>query len=292
MGGLRRARWLIISCLGLGLLPRAHGATSLELPADTPVPGGVAVIALESRGGQPPEVEYGGHRVMVRRDRDGWRAVVGIPLDTEPGPQTIVVHHPEGRTARQGFEVVAKRYPTQRLTITDTRKVEPTPEDLERIRREQAAIRTALATWSETGPTGLGLRRPAGGRLSSPFGLRRFFNDQPRRPHSGLDIAAPRGAPVLAAADGTVVATGELFFNGNTVLLDHGQGLVTMYCHLERIDVLQGQRVGVGARLGAVGNTGRATGPHLHFGVSLNQAFVDPGLFLPDSDWGATERHE
>jgi murein DD-endopeptidase MepM/ murein hydrolase activator NlpD len=247
------------------------------------------VVAVQSHDERAPEAEYGGHRVMVRRDGDGWSAVVGIPLDTEPGPQAVIVRHPDGHTVRQGFEVAAKRYPTQRLTITDTRKVEPTPEDLERIRREQEAIRTALATWSHPGPAGLGLERPVTGRLSSPFGLRRFFNDQPRRPHSGLDVAAARGAPVLAAADGTVVATGEFFFNGKTVFLDHGQGLVTMYCHLDRIDIAEGQHVRAGERVGAVGNTGRATGPHLHFGVSLNQAFVDPGLFLSGADSRATE---
>ena len=124
--------------------------------------------------------------------------------------------------------------------------------------------------------------KPAQGPTSSPFGLKRFFNEQARRPHSGLDIAAPRGANIIAPADGEIILTGNFFFNGNSIFIDHGQGLITMYCHMDKLDSQQGDVVKAGDIIGKVGSTGRATGPHLHWTVSLNNNRVEPLLFLAE----------
>ena len=245
--------------------------------APVAVPGGIAVI--DRNTASRPQVFYGQRRVLVLDNPPGWQAVVGIPLGAAVGPQTVRVNTEAGeKTAR--FYVKPKEYAEQRITISDERKVNPTPEDLKRIRRESALIRAAKTRWSEKPLRSFRLALPVVGRMSSPFGLRRFFNEQPRRPHSGLDIAAAAGTAVAAPRDAVVIETGDYFFNGKTVFLDHGQGFVTMYCHLQDIRARRGERVKAGAIIATVGQTGRATGPHLHWGVYLNNAAVDPALFL------------
>ncbi len=216
---------------------------------------------------------------MVLPAGEAWSAVVGLPLTLKPGTHQLTVAA-NGNAVSRDFQVADKRYQAQHITIKNKRMVNPEKRDLQRIGREQKRIRKALATWNATSPDTLRFLLPVEGPLSSPFGLRRFFNEQPRKPHSGLDLAAAEGTPVKAPAGGRIVDTGDFFFNGNTVFIDHGQGLVTMYCHLSRIDVEPGQSVKPGEIIGAVGKTGRVTGAHLHWGVSLNDARVDPVLFL------------
>lgn len=266
-------RFSLQTLLAAALLA-ASADPALALPRDARVPGGVAVIPLP-HAGPAPRVRYDGRPVLVVND-GGWKAVVGIPLDAEPGPHAL-----EFEQQRLGFRVEAKAYQEQRLNVK-REYVEPSAEALARIRRETRRIRDALNHFSAATPAALGFIVPVDGPTSSPFGLRRFFNDQPRRPHSGLDLAAPAGTPILAPAAGTVLDAGDFYFNGNTVFIDHGGGLITMYCHLRDVTVRKGQPVAAGETIGSVGATGRVTGPHLHWGVALNGALVDPSLFLSE----------
>ncbi|UCC57396.1 MAG: peptidoglycan DD-metalloendopeptidase family protein [Gammaproteobacteria bacterium] len=256
-------------------------AWCIALPMEhAPVPGGIVVIPLPGDA-DPASIRFGGKRVMTTQTDTSQYAVVGLALGVKPGTHYLEARTVTDKPLRLSFQVTDKQYETQHITIKDKRKVTPEKRDMERINRESKTIRAALRHWSDNEAVPLRFIKPVDGPYSSPFGLRRFFNEQPRKPHSGLDIAAPEGTPIRAPAAGTVIDTGDYFFNGNTVFIDHGQGLVTMYCHLSRIDVKPGQAITSGEPIGLVGMTGRVTGPHLHWGVSLNDARVDPMLFLP-----------
>ncbi len=253
---------------------------ALELPRANSVPGGIALVNLGPSESMP-RARFRERPVLVTQSGPIWYAVVGLPLGLQAGAYQVEVMV-DGGKRQFPFEVAAHEYESQYITIKDKRKVNPNAQDLERIGKESKRIKQALAQFSDDIAPQLALALPVEGRFSSPFGLRRFFNQQPRKPHSGLDIAAPTGTPIRAPAAGRVIETGDFFFNGNTVFLDHGRGLVTMYCHMDRIDVEVGQQLEQGAMLGTVGMTGRVTGPHLHWGVSLNDARVDPNMLLTE----------
>lgn len=254
-------------------------ATASRLPRTAAVPGGVARLEL---GDAPtaPRASIDGKRVLVLRDAKGWLALVGIGLDARPGTTAAVVVESDAGSRQISLAIKPKQYAVQRLKVAP-RHVQLSAEDLARHERERAHLQALLHRYTEQAPATLRLVVPAPGRRSSSFGLRRVFNDEARNPHGGMDIAAATGTPVVAAGRGEVIDTGDYFFNGQTVIVDHGQGFLTLYCHLARIEASVGQRVAVGEALGSVGATGRVTGPHLHFSVYLNATAVDPALFLP-----------
>lgn len=240
----------------------------------SPVPGGVVIVAIKGKEALP-KVTYHAEPALVRRTATGWQAVVGIPLSAKPGQDAIEV---DGQAVP--FSIKPKRYPEQRLHLGNQRLVTPDPEDEVRIAREQTIMAPAWRAWPEGLVPSLRFRQPTPGGLTSSFGLRRIFNGVPKSPHAGLDIKAPAGQAVRAPAAGVVVLTGDFFFSGNAVFLAHGEGVVSLFAHLSKITVKQGQVVKAGDLLGNVGQTGRATGPHLHWSLSLNNARVDPRPFL------------
>ena len=244
---------------------------TMGVPEHDPVPGGIALVPLTT----DKNVMFDGRMVMITESDSGYVAVVGIPLSRSPGS-----FHLDTAEGKVHFNVKEKQYEEQRLTIQDKRKVNPYARDMDRITRERAEMDAAFNNFRPVSQTETNFDLPTEGIVSSSFGLRRILNDQPRSPHSGMDIAAPEGTPIHSPAKGIIVATGDYFFNGNTVMVDHGQGLITMYCHMSSISVDIGQAVEKSQYLGDVGKTGRVTGAHLHWSVSLNNARVNPDLFL------------
>src|ERR1700722_2247541 len=256
-------------------------AASTQLPQPSLVPGGVFIFPVQSLDRQAaPVVTLDGQRAMVLRSDGRWVAVVGLPLSEKPGHLTIVVRNGDAPETSVGFDITDKHYVTQSLKVAPS-KVDLSKEDEERVNREVPHIKAIMATFTDTAPATLRMRQPIPGVRSSSYGMRRIFNNEPRNPHTGMDIAAPTGTPIKAPAAGRVIDTGDYFFNGNTVFIDHGEGMITMYCHLSEIDVKAGDSVATGQVIAKVGATGRVTGPHLHFGVVLNATSVDPALFLP-----------
>ena len=248
-----------------------------------PVPGGVAVIEIAGatkKQDKPPTARYQNKPVLVTQtDAGQWIAIVGIPLTTTLELQVLEVTL-GGKKTTQTFAIRDKKYREQRITLKTNKHVDLSPEDLARFEREKKLQDDAYQQFSAQLPSNLLLDRPVKGPLSSPFGLKRFFNDQPRAPHSGLDFAVPTGTPVQAPAAGRVILVGDYFFNGKTVFIDHGQGMISMFCHLSVIGVKPGEPIARGQVLGQVGATGRVTGAHLHWNVSLNDARVDPAIFI------------
>ena len=225
-------------------------------------------------------VRWSGHEVPFVERGDVWLATVGVDLDSKPGEHAVSVTftYKDGRTRveREPVMVTAEKYPTTELQVEE-RFVELSPEDQARADREGAETSAIYDTFTPERYWTDGFVVPvSGAKDGRNFGHRRVFNGQPRAPHSGADLRATTGTPILAANRGKVVLAKDLFYSGNAVFLDHGHGLYTTYLHLSKMDVKVGDMVERGQQLGLAGATGRVTGPHLHWGVRLLDARVDP----------------
>tara|TARA_B100002049_G_scaffold109283_1_gene80654 strand:+ start:181 stop:1035 length:855 start_codon:yes stop_codon:yes gene_type:complete len=250
-----------------------------SLPQSSMVPGGVAIIPT---GVDAISGRYKEQRILLANYNEDQYAIIGIPLNAHSGSHQFALELADGQRKLLQFSVEEKVYVEQHITITNERQVNPNSEDMIRITQESSEMNRAFSSWDEDLTPVFTMQVPVKGVRSSSFGLRRYFNGQPRNPHSGMDIAADEGTPIYAPAPGIILTTGNYFFNGNTIILDHGHGLISLYCHMNTIEVKPGTRVDSGTQIGKVGQTGRVTGPHLHWSVNLNNTRVDPSLFLLD----------
>jgi murein DD-endopeptidase MepM/ murein hydrolase activator NlpD len=269
---------VLLFCLLCLALP-AHADSYISRLLNKPVPGGVAVVDLGAGNGTPTASYQGNPVLVVHEQGQRWLAIVGVPLSSKAGSQSLIAKDASG-SRTLSFTVGSKRYAEQRITLKNQRQVNPNPADLKRIEKELAEQTRAYQRFSPGTPSNLLLDKPVNGPLSSRFGVRRFFNGEERNPHAGLDFAVAAGTPIKTPAAGKVVLIGNYFFNGNTVFVDHGQGFISMFCHMSKIDVKLGQQLARGGVVGKVGSTGRATGPHMHWNISLNDVRVDPAIFI------------
>lgn len=242
------------------------------------VPGGVAMVDIGPERLPEPTVTWNDKKVLVQKNAGRWQALVGIPLTTKPGQYELSVFSTVERQTT--FRVKNRRYPAQELFISDTSKVTPPAAALQRINTERQRMSAARQSWRTDFDAAM-FRIPLQGRQSSQFGLRRIYNGKPGNRHTGLDLAAAEGTPIVAPAAGRVIEVGDFYFNGLSVFVDHGQGLITLYSHLSDTDVSIGDQLKAGETVGLVGSSGRVTGPHLHWSVGLNGVWVNPELFLP-----------
>lgn len=291
---LKRASTL--SLLSLSIV--FSGAASAEFnPRANPVPGGVAVIELpDSIGEGTPEIYFQGQRVYTmsvsKNKRSDPRRVtwVGLPLSLNAGKYSLDIHQPGGRIRNIFLEVRAPEKPQQKHMVSRTPlRKDLTPAQQQRIQQEKHKVQSYLTRWSGTPPDSRGFLRPTDGSLIQGFGEQKFYNGEEIYSHTGIDLSGQRA---FAPADGTVVLIDDLFYQGKHVIIDHGQGLITQYSHLQAINVRirEGQIIRRGEEIGKIGNTGHhiegmqfaqpIKTPHLHWSVSLNGTYVDPELFL------------
>ena len=240
-------------------------------------PGDVAIVEITGLTGdakiagnvlaQDLTFHYDEHRQI-------WRALAGIDLDTKPGPYRLSIRQDGRAVATHTLRVAPKQFRVRRLRVP-AQFVEPPPEALEQIARDSAALAAAYARVSRKKWTGSFLL-PVEGKPTSNFGTRSYYNGEPRSPHAGVDFMGAPGTPVRAANHGEVVIASPMYFTGNTVVVDYGDRLLSVFAHLSELRAKAGDTVEPNTIVGLVGSTGRVTGPHLHWSVRLNGKRVDP----------------
>ena len=254
----------IVSLILTTIVAQQGQAVRLSLPDEA----GIQSVELRWQGKTIPYVHAG----------EQWTTVLGVDLDVKPGDVTAELRVTRNGTLERRNQVIsvkAVKYPVQRLTVAD-QFVELSPENTERALREAKEIDEIHNTISREVLWREPFVVPIPGGVGSNFGSRRVFNGESRNPHAGADLKATTGTPVRSANRGRVVLAKNLFFTGNTVIVDHGLGIYTLYAHLSRIDVEKDAMVERAQEIGLAGATGRVTGPHLHWGARVQNARVDP----------------
>ncbi len=265
---MRIARLVLVLCLVTAAVTAAKAADNIVL-------GGAVEQGALVRGQAPPGAAVALDGKYIRVAPDG-QFIFGLSRDALAHASLAVVY-PDGHTETRDLTVAPRQYEIQRINNLPPQMVTPDPAVMERIKREREEIITARATESDQLFFEVGFEWPVTGPISGVYGSQRILNGEPRAPHLGVDVAAPIGTPIRAAASGTVsLAEHDLYFTGGTVIVDHGYGLSTIYQHLSRLDVATGAKVEQGQVIGAVGATGRVTGPHLHWGVNWYGIALDP----------------
>lgn len=242
------------------------------------------IVTVRGMSG-PVDGAFNGKKIYFNPSQKAFRAVVGIDLFTAPGSYALEVMGAKS-AERRTIVVRKKKYPEQHLKLPKG-MVELSPENEARVERE---LKLTNSLWpNETGRVwDGGFLNPREGEIATLFGVRRFMNKIPKNPHTGVDVAAEEGEPVHAPNNGVVALVDDLYYSGNSVVLDHGQGIYTMFFHLSKVLVTPGQQVKKGGVIALVGSTGRSTGAHLHWGVRMQGARVDPmELIKLDLDDGA-----
>jgi murein DD-endopeptidase MepM/ murein hydrolase activator NlpD len=268
----RRTLMILLPLLaGAGLARRARAAIDLDGHLTQ---GGLAFGRTEP-----------GSRVTLDKQpvplaRDG-RFILAFDRDHAPRA-TLAIAHADGKTETQDLTITQRTYDIQRINGLPKNQVEPNAEELKRIRDEQVRIDAARARDTDLPYAFEPFDWPALGPISGVYGSQRILNGEPRRPHFGVDVAAPRGTPLKAPAGGIVsLADPDLFFTGGTIIIDHGHGLSSLFAHMDKVAVKEGAKLTKGGYVGNLGGTGRATGPHLHWGMFLFKTPIDPQLLVP-----------